>query len=122
LNFLRLENIINYQLCKNRLTLLKLDYHINKLVIYVHNEFQLNEVIKEQIIVYYKKIRKINRVVNKFGLHKDLVISILEKKNLFQKILKKQTVQLKPKTLVQICFNKYFLKNLFMLCNNLTNL
>jgi len=105
-NILQLENIIYIELKKKQLKVLKAIYKPHWISIFVYNDYKLDEKLKNQVLLYYKKVSNLQNVVEKFALNEKTVLWILNNGIEGQVSL---TTRFKSFTLMMFFFKKYFL-------------
>lgn len=81
-NILQLNKLIYIWLKKKNLNVLDIHYKSKNLRIFVYNQPFIGDKIKSQIIKYYKKNLNLNLVIQKFGIERQFLISILIASNL----------------------------------------
>lgn len=80
----QLENIIVKELKKWNLSVLKVVYCFFLVNIFSYNNVKVDNKFKSQILLYYKKVLDLQKVIEKFGLNKKMVVWLLKRKNIFK--------------------------------------
>lgn len=76
-NIIQLNKLIFIWLQKKKLNVLDIDYKLKQIHIFVYSQFFISRRIKFQILKLYKKKLKLNLVMQKFGMTKKQLISML---------------------------------------------
>lgn len=104
---MQIENIIYKELKKNNLKVLFLQYKNNIINIFVYNYFNPINSLKFQIIKYFSYNSKMQKIVERFGISKNLINWFLKLKKVDLQDYPKTHLNLKKFSLVYLIYSKY---------------
>lgn len=113
-NIIQLENIFYKELSNKNLNILDINYKTNQVNILVYNFSQFNNLLKWQIIKYYREVLDLRKVIKKFGIHTSYLIWILQSAGITKIQIPGSTRKLKSNILLkQLILNKWLIVKLF---------
>ena len=80
INIIQLENIVYKELKKKNLKVLFMQYKHNIINIFVYNYLNKNKSLKYQILTYFNLVWNLQKVIEKFGISKNIVVWFLKSK------------------------------------------
>nr|QFP99035.1 ribosomal protein S3 [Rhizaria sp.] len=74
----RLEKILHTELIKYKWNILSIKWNNNNAVIQVYSSFNLSRKLKQSLFKYYKKVKNIKKLSEKFSINNSFITSILK--------------------------------------------